>query len=53
VAKPIRVQLAQKVTTLTNEVVLGSVLECGKAKFTNNFTICTLDGIKAILGNTF
>jgi hypothetical protein len=53
VAKPIRVQLTQGAATLTSEVVLGIILECGKAKFAKNFTVCTLDGIEAILGNTF
>jgi hypothetical protein len=53
VAKSIKVQSPQKVATLVSEVVLGAVLECSKAKFTKNFIICTLDGIKAILGNTF
>ncbi len=33
--------------------MLGAILECGKAKFVKNFTVCTLDGIEAILGNTF
>jgi hypothetical protein len=33
-------------------MVLGVVLECGKAKFANNLTIYTLDDIEAILGNT-
>ncbi len=32
---------------------LGAILECGKAKFMENFTVCALDGIDAILGNTF
>ncbi len=53
VAKPIKVQLAQGAAKPTNEVVLGVILECGKAKFAKNFMICTLDGIKAILRNTF
>jgi hypothetical protein len=39
--------------TLASKVVLGAILECSKAKFTKNFTICTLNGIGAILGNTF
>ncbi len=52
-SKPIKVQLAQGVATPTNKVGLGSILECGKAKFTENFMICALDGIGAILGNTF
>jgi hypothetical protein len=39
--------------TLASKVVLGAILECSKAKFMKNFTICTLDGIEAILGNTF
>jgi hypothetical protein len=47
------VQLAQRATTLTSEVVLGAILECGKAKFTKNFMVYALDGIEAILGNTF
>jgi hypothetical protein len=34
-------------------VELGAILECDKAKFIENFTICALDGIKTILGNTF
>jgi hypothetical protein len=34
-------------------VVLGAVLECGKAKFIKNFIVYVLDGIKAILRNTF
>jgi hypothetical protein len=33
--------------------VLGGVLECGKTKFVKKFVVCTLDGIEAILGNTF
>ncbi len=52
-AKPIKVQLAQGAATPTNKVVLGAILERGKAKFAKNFTVCTLDGIKAILRNTF
>ncbi len=27
-------------------------MECGKAKFMENFTVCVLDGIEAILRNT-
>jgi hypothetical protein len=53
VSKPIRVQLAQGVATPTSEVGLGAILECGKAKFMENFTVFALDGIEAILGNTF
>ncbi len=53
VAKPIKVQLAHGAITLTNEVVLGAGLECGKVKFTDNVMVYALDGIKAILGNTF
>jgi hypothetical protein len=52
-AKPIKVHIAQGTMTLTCKVVLGGILECGKVKFTNNFVICTLDGIEAILRNTF
>jgi hypothetical protein len=33
--------------------VLGAILEYGKAKFTKNFIVYTLDGIEAILRNTF
>ncbi len=51
VAKPIKVQLAQGAATWTNEVVLGAILECNKATFVDNFTVCALDGIEAILGN--
>jgi hypothetical protein len=43
--------LAQINATPTNEVVLGAILECGKAKFAESFTVCGLDGIEAILGN--
>jgi hypothetical protein len=53
VAKPIKVHLAQGVVTLASEVVLGAVLECSKAKFVENFTVCALDGMEAILRNTF
>ncbi len=53
VAKHIKVQLAQITTTPTNKVVLGAILECGKAKFVESFMVCGLDGIEAILGNTF
>jgi hypothetical protein len=53
VAKPIKVHLAQGVVTPTNEVVLGAVLECNKAKFEDNSMGCALDGMEAILGNTF
>jgi hypothetical protein len=53
VAKPIRLQLAQGTAMLTSEVVLGAILECGKAKFAKNFTIYTLDGIEAIFRNIF
>ncbi len=52
-AKPIKVHLTQGVMTPTSEVVLGVVLECGKAKFVENFMICTLAGMEAILGNIF
>jgi hypothetical protein len=41
VVKPIKVHLAQGVVTLANEVVLRVILECGKVKFAENFTICT------------
>jgi len=34
-------------------VVLGAVLECGKAKFMDKFIVCALDGNEAILNNTF
>ncbi len=34
-------------------MVLGVVSECSKVKFTKNFIVYTLDGIEAILGNTF
>lgn len=34
-------------------MVLGAILECGKVKFTENFIVCTLDGIEAVLRNTF
>jgi hypothetical protein len=53
VAKPIKVHITHGTTTLTSKVVLGGILECSKAKFMKNFTICTLDGIEGILGNTF
>lgn len=53
VAKPIKIQLAKKVATLTNKVVFGAILECGKAKFAKNFTIYALDGIETILKNPF
>ncbi len=52
-AKPIKVHLAQGIVTPTNEVVLGAVLECSKAKFADNSMVCALDGMEAILGNTF
>ncbi len=47
-AKPNKVHLTQGTTTLTSRVELGAILECDKAKFTKNFAICALDGIKAI-----
>jgi hypothetical protein len=53
VAKPIKVYLAQGIVTPTSEVVLGAILECGKVKFAKNFIVCTLDGMEAILVNTF
>jgi hypothetical protein len=53
VSKPIRAQLAQGAATPTSKVGLGVVLQCGKAKFMENFTVCALNGIEAILGNTF
>jgi hypothetical protein len=34
-------------------LVLGVVLECGKAKFMVNIVVYALDGIKTILRNTF
>ncbi len=52
-AKPIKVHITQGTTTSASKVVLGGILECNKAKFTKNFTICALDGIEGILGNTF
>jgi hypothetical protein len=39
VAKPIRVRLAQGITTPTCKVVFEAILECGKVKFTKHFTI--------------
>jgi hypothetical protein len=39
VAKSIKVHLSQGVMTPTNDMVLGVVLECSKAKFSENFTI--------------
>jgi hypothetical protein len=53
VAKPIKVHLAQGAVTPISEVVLGALLECDKVKFTENFTICALNRMEAILGNTF
>jgi hypothetical protein len=53
VTKPIKAQLAQGTATSSSEVVLAAILESGKVKFTENFTVCALDGIEAILGNTF
>jgi hypothetical protein len=53
VAKPIKVHLTQGTVTLTCEMVLGAIFECNKAKFAKNFTICTFDGMEAILVNTF
>jgi hypothetical protein len=53
VAKPIKVHLTQGAMTLASEVVLKVVLECGKAKFAKNFMVYTLNGMEAILGNTF
>jgi hypothetical protein len=53
VAKPIKVHLAQGAVTPASKVVLGAILECNKAKFVENFMVCALDGMEAILGNTF
>ncbi len=47
VAKPIKVQLAQGVATPTSKLVLGAILECGKVKFTENFTVYTFDVLEA------
>ncbi len=32
---------------------VGGCLECSKAKFADNSMVCALDGMEAILGNTF
>ncbi len=53
VAKPVKVHLTQGAMTLVNKVVLKVILECGKAKFAKNFMVYTLDGMEAILRNTF
>ncbi len=53
VARPIKVQLAQKATTPINTMVFGAVLECGKTKFAKNFMVYTLDGIETISRNPF
>jgi hypothetical protein len=53
VAKPIKVHLPQGTITPTSEVVLGATLECNKTKFSEVFTFYTLDGMEAILLNTF
>jgi hypothetical protein len=53
VAKPIMVQLAQGATTLINEVVLGAILDAARRNSQKNFMVYALDGIEAILGNTF
>jgi len=53
VAKPVKVHLTQGAMTLVSEVVLKVILECGKAKFAKNFMVYALDGMEAILKNTF
>jgi hypothetical protein len=53
VAKPVKVHLTQGAMTLVSEVVLKVILECGKAKFAKNFMVYALDGMEAILRNTF
>jgi hypothetical protein len=52
-AKPIKVHLTQTIVTPVNEVVLGVILECDKVKFAENFMVCVLDGIEAIIENNF
>lgn len=53
VVKPIQVQLAQGDATLVKEVALGVELFCSGVQFKEDFTIGTLDGFDAILGNIF
>lgn len=51
--KAIKVQLAQGDAKPSYEVVLGAILEFKKMKFEENFMVCELDDMEAILSNTF
>jgi hypothetical protein len=53
VGKPINVRFAKGEPHETNEVALNVNLKCGTLEFTKNFTLCEMDEVDLILGDTF
>ncbi len=52
-SKPIKVQFAKSKPHNTSKVATNVKVKCGKFSFVEDFTVCEMDGIDLILGNTF
>ena len=52
-SKPIKVQFAKGKPHKTSKVATNVEVKCGKFTFVEDFTVCEMDGIDLILGNTF
>jgi len=52
-SKPIKVQFAKGKPHETRKVATNVEVKCGEFTFVEDFTVCEMDGIDLILGNTF
>lgn len=52
-SKPIKVQFAKGKPHKTSKVATSVEVKCGKFTFVEDFTVCEMDGVDLILGNTF
>lgn len=52
-SKPIKVQFAKGKPHKTSKVATNVEVKCGKFTFVEDFTVCEMDGVDLILGNTF
>lgn len=52
-SKPINVHFAKGKPHKTEEVALQVTLKCGTLEFVENFTLCEMDEVDLILGDTF
>ena len=51
--KPINVRFAKGKLHETKEMALNVTLKCGTSKFAESFTLCEMDKVNLILGDTF